>query len=148
MSTANAASPITSPQNAPPIPNRLISAAAARKVISDASRDLASAMALARLDSPGLEAALVAGLGNGDPAVRMNSALALGFGRKKDALDPLLVALATETDVEVKRGMIRALGELGLPGAAPGLRRASEVDSRVAAEAEAALRRLPAAPAP
>lgn len=107
-----------------------------------------AAMALARLDFPGLEAALVAGLGNGDPAVRMNSALALGFGRKKDALDPLLVALATETDVEVKRGMIRALGELGLPGAAPGLRRASEVDSSVAAEAEAALRRLPAAPAP
>lgn len=108
----------------------------------------AVAMALARLNTAGQETVLVEGLGSGDDAVRLNSALALGFGRKTDALDPLLVALANEKDVEVKRGMILALGELGLPGAAPEIRRASEVDPRIAPEAQAALRRLPAAAAP
>ena len=105
-------------------------------------------MALARLNTAGQETVLVEGLGSGDDAVRLNSALALGFGRKTEALDPLLVALANEKDVEVKRGMILALGELGLPGAAPEIRRASEVDPRIAPEAQAALRRLPAAAAP
>ena len=108
----------------------------------------AVAMALARLNTAGQETVLVEGLGSGDNAVRLNSALALGFGRKTEALDPLLVALANEKDVEVKRGMILALGELGLPGAAPEIRRASEVDPRIAPEAQAALRRLPAAAAP
>src|SRR5690606_23308887 len=44
-----AASPITSPQKAPPIPSRVMFAAAARKVIRAASRDVVSATAPARL---------------------------------------------------------------------------------------------------
>lgn len=40
---------MTRPQKAPPMPNRLMLAAAARKVISADSRERASARALARL---------------------------------------------------------------------------------------------------
>lgn len=39
LSTAYATRPINSPQNAPPIPNKVMLAAATRKVISEASRD-------------------------------------------------------------------------------------------------------------
>ena len=114
----------------------------------DPAAGSAVAMALARLTHAGQDEALIAGLKSDDPAVRVNSALALGFGRKGEAMDPLLIALAVESDVDVKRGIIRALGELGAAGARPGLRRASEVEPRLAADVEAALRRLPAVSAP
>src|SRR3989344_4450025 len=49
LSTAWAARPTTRPQNAPPMPSSVILAAAARKVISDASRVFTSARAVAKL---------------------------------------------------------------------------------------------------
>jgi HEAT repeat protein len=80
-------------------------------------------------------------------ATRGSAALALGFTRQPAALDPLLVALATERDLAVTQRVIQALGELGLPAAGPGLRRAAAEDPRVQADVAAALARL-AAPAP
>lgn len=71
------------------------------------------------------------------PEVRMNSDLALWFGWQADAP-------AIEPDLDVKPGMIRALDKPGVPGVAPGLRRAFEIDPRTALEVDFALRRLPA----
>lgn len=102
----------------------------------------AAALALARVTPDDLTDRLQPSLKSPHPARRGHAALALGFSRRPAALDSLLIMLSSETDVYAKRQIIRALGELGRPEAAPGLRAAAEQDPRVAADAASVLHRL------
>jgi HEAT repeat protein len=102
----------------------------------------AAAMALCKLDRVGQIELLQKKLSSPESAVRGNAALALGFTRNEDSVDLLLVALATEKDLDTKRRMIKALGELGSNAAVPGLKHAADQDPRVKSDVEEVLRTL------
>jgi HEAT repeat protein/tRNA A-37 threonylcarbamoyl transferase component Bud32 len=112
--------------------------------LNDQSADVgaAAAMAIAQVDPEGQLDALRKNLSADSPRLRGNSALALGFSKKKEDLDVLLVALAGEKELEAKKRIIRGLGELGLNTAIPGLHEASINDPRVKADVDLAVIRL------
>lgn len=113
-------------------------------VFADQDGDIgaAAAMAVARLDLKEQGDALKEWLSADVPAVRGNSALALGFSKDVGAVDSILVALANERDLGAKRKMIQALGELGSDAAVVGLEHAGEDDPRVKDDVSDALKRI------
>jgi hypothetical protein len=112
--------------------------------LNDTDTDVgsAAAMAVSRLDPEGLLDTLRKNVSADSPALRGNSALALGFLKKKEDLDPMLVALAGEKDLGAKKKIIHGLSEMGLAAAIPGLRGAAASDPRVKAEVDIAVIRL------
>lgn len=57
--------------------------------------------------------------------VRQSAAYSLGIFGDRRAVDPILNALETEREAEVRNSQVNALGELGGPEAIEGLRRIS-----------------------
>jgi serine/threonine protein kinase len=114
--------------------------------LQDPEVGAAVAMAISKADREGQVSELIRRLTDPSPAVRGNAALALGFCMRPQALDPLLVALAVETDGFVKQRIIASLGELGLPGARAGLELTAEKDPTVQKQVHKALQRLPSPP--
>ena len=108
----------------------------------DSAVGAAAAMALAKTDREGHVTTLQDHLVSSSPVLRGNAALALGFVQHREAVDPLLVSLTTEKNLQTKRRIIQALGELGSIEAMPGLQHAAETDSRVMPDVKAALARL------
>jgi len=110
-------------------------------VLSDSNQDVgaAAAMAISRVDPEGQLDTLRKNLSADLPALRGNSALALGFAKKKDDLDLLLVALAKEKDLEAKKQIIRGLSELGLAAAIPGIQDAAKNDPCVKPDVDVAV---------
>jgi HEAT repeat protein len=102
----------------------------------------AAAMAIAQTDPDGQLEQMKNGLSAASPALRGNAALALGFIKNKASLDLLLVALASEKDVQVKKRVIQGLAEMGMTAAVPGLEEAARNDPQVRPEVDAALSRL------
>jgi HEAT repeat protein/predicted Ser/Thr protein kinase len=102
----------------------------------------AAAMALSQVDPAGQIETLRNGLSAPSPTRRGNAALALGFIKSKESLDPLLVALAGEKDLAAKKRMIGGLSEMGLSTAIPGLEEAARSDPRVRPDVDSALRRI------
>ena len=113
-------------------------------VLSDSDPDVgaAAAMAISRVDPEGQLDALRKNLSADLPALRGNSAIALGFAKKKEDLDPLLVALANEKDVDAKKRIVRGLSELGLAAAIPGIQESAKNDPRIKPDADLAVIRL------
>jgi HEAT repeat protein/tRNA A-37 threonylcarbamoyl transferase component Bud32 len=110
---------------------------------ADSAVAAAAALALARLPPESVAPLLLARLADPNPAVRGHAALSLGFARRPQSLDPLLVALACERQTAARRRMVQALGELGLRAAEPGLRASAADDPGLAEDVARALARLP-----
>ncbi len=82
------------------------------------------------------------------PLVRASAALALGTIGGKDAVQPLIVRLAQDTDLKVRANAAYSLGLLANKGAEPHLNDAAKKDSedyvkRIAKDAYEKLKRLP-----
>lgn len=72
----------------------------------------ASMVALGHIGSPDALPVLVDALGDTDPAVRYTAAVALGEIENSDAIPALAAALASDSDVEVRRAVTWALGRI------------------------------------
>jgi hypothetical protein len=84
----------------------------ARAAATAGGNEAATALAsLARLDGPGVSAAIVARASEGEPAVRSVYLEAIGLRNQKEAL-PLLFATRNDTDVNVRTAALGALTEL------------------------------------
>jgi len=101
----------------------------------------ASAYALARLLPDEQWSALHQALQEGPPARKADAALAIGFGKRTEFLDDLLVLLAGGPSIELRCAAANALGELGDARARPGLRAATR-EPTLKEDAERALARL------
>ncbi len=89
----------------------------ARTAASAGGNEAASALAsLARLDGPGVAAALVARASEGEPAVRSVYLEVLGLRNQTEAL-PLLFAARNDADVNVRTAALASLTELAPAGA-------------------------------
>ena len=71
-----------------------------------------AAFALASVQDTAAVPALVEALGDGDPAVRRDAAFALGQAHRLVAVAPLAEAFASESDGDVRRRILEALGKL------------------------------------
>lgn len=114
------------------------------KTLGDDDREVgaAAAMAIAKLKPENTPDELRAGLSDANPSLRHNAALAIGFLRASDHMDDLLVLLAKEPKLEVRRAIVLALGEIGSAEAEAGLSAAMVLDPRLKADVQQALGRI------
>jgi HEAT repeat protein len=88
-------------------------------------------VALARFDTPFVVDALVRGLTDPSPPVRVQAVNGLASRRNPRAASALLQAIDGETDIEVQLAMIAALGRLATPDAVVKLTLAAAPDGRI-----------------
>ncbi|APR87144.1 Hypothetical protein A7982_12493 [Minicystis rosea] len=94
-----------------------VAPAVARAQVEAAAQRAAALRLLGRLavevNDPAATAALLAGLGDGDPRVRRAAGSALGRVRPAGAAGALAAALAREPDASARRALVEALGKVG-----------------------------------
>lgn len=119
------------------------------RALQEAARDRDAAVRAAAVEALGEQGdraaltTLLERLRDKDPFVRRQAARALGRLRAPTALAALLECLVREEDMEVKRAIAWALGEIGNPHAAETLRTLSRsTDPYLSATAREALKRL------
>ncbi|GBC82983.1 Bilin biosynthesis protein PecE [bacterium HR10] len=119
------------------------------RALQEAARDRDAAVRAAAVEALGEQGdqaaltTLLERLRDKDPFVRRQAARAIGRLRAPTALAALLERLVREEDVDVKRAIAWALGEIGNPHAAETLRTLSRsTDPYLSATAREALKRL------
>jgi len=109
---------------------------------ADPQAGAAVALAIARIDPSGSLPDLENRLHDPTTSVRAHAALALGYSRQRQALEPLLAAVAAEGHPATRLRMIQALGELGLPEAEPILQRLAADDAALRPFVDSALQQI------